>query len=124
VGGFDFVKSVIFRCSYFLRKSSMVFLRGSKETVTSFLNSSGLFYLVYLTTLSVAQTRYRRIKGWYVNYELVRMWKEAVLRRNLPGGIEENRENLNQDFQSSGRDLNPGLPENSIGIFHMLLQRV
>jgi hypothetical protein len=30
---------------------------------------------------------------------------------NLPGGTKENHENLSQDSQSLGRDLNPGPPE-------------
>jgi hypothetical protein len=52
-----------------------------------------------------------------VNDELERMWKEApvakfkMLSQHLLGGTEENHENLNQDSQSPGRDLNPGPPE-------------
>jgi hypothetical protein len=52
-----------------------------------------------------------------VNDDLERMWKEAavakfkMLSQHLLGGAEENHENLNQDSQSPGRDLNPGHPE-------------
>jgi hypothetical protein len=34
-----------------------------------------------------------------------------VLYHYLPVGTEENDENLSQDSQSPGRDLNPGPPE-------------
>jgi hypothetical protein len=36
-------------------------------------------FIVYLTTLFVAQIISRKIKGWYVNDEFESMWKEAVV---------------------------------------------
>jgi hypothetical protein len=34
---------------------------------------------IYLTTLSVAETIWHQMKGWYLNNELERMWKEAAM---------------------------------------------
>jgi hypothetical protein len=42
-------------------------------------------------------------KGSWLNFK--------VLSRHSPGGTEEIYENLSQDNQSLGRDLNPGSPE-------------
>jgi hypothetical protein len=39
-----------------------------------------------------------------------------VLAWNSPGGTEENHENLNQDRQSQGRDLNLEPPEYEAGV--------
>jgi hypothetical protein len=36
-------------------------------------------YFIYLMTLSVAQNIQLRMKQWYMNDELERMWKEAVV---------------------------------------------
>jgi hypothetical protein len=53
-------------------------------------------FVVYLTTLSVAQTIFHRIIGWIMNSELERIRKEAVvayfnlLSWYLPGGTEGN----------------------------------
>jgi hypothetical protein len=60
--------------------------------------------------------------GWLKDNELERMWKEAVvaflkvLSRHLPGGTEENDENLSQNCRSPGRDLSPGPPEYEAGV--------
>jgi hypothetical protein len=60
-----------------------------------------IYLFIYsLTTLSVAQTKERRMNGWYMNDELERLWKEAVEAEfkvvsrhlGLPGRTEENRE--------------------------------
>jgi hypothetical protein len=51
--------------------------------------------IVYLTTLSVAQTMWRRVLGWVVNNELEMAWKEAVVTKFdiviqcFPGGTKE-----------------------------------
>jgi hypothetical protein len=39
-----------------------------------------------------------------------------VVSRHLPGGTVENHENLSQDIQCPGRDLNPGSAEHDIKI--------
>jgi hypothetical protein len=43
-----------------------------------------------------------------------RSWPNVKL--HLPGGTEENYGNLNQDYRSLGRDLNPGPPEYQAGV--------
>jgi hypothetical protein len=69
------------------------------------------------------------MKGRLANYELERMWKKAdvaqckVLLRYLPGGTEENHENLSQDNRSPGRDLGPGTPEYEAGVLTTLPRR-
>jgi hypothetical protein len=56
------------------------------------------------------------MKGLYVNDELERTWKEAivayfkVLPRHPAGGTEENLENLSQCIRSLGRDFTRELP--------------
>jgi hypothetical protein len=47
-----------------------------------------------------------------MNYELERMWKEAVVAlRNLPGQTSKNYEEPQSGNQSPYRDLNPGPPK-------------
>jgi hypothetical protein len=54
--------------------------------------------MVYLTTLSVAQTIQRQTAGLLVNTQLEGMWKEAVagifeeLSRHLSGGTMKHQE--------------------------------
>jgi hypothetical protein len=56
------------------------------------------------------------MKGWQMNVEVERVWKEAaiaivkVLSRHLPGDTDENHENSSQDSRSLGRDMNEDLP--------------
>jgi hypothetical protein len=50
------------------------------------------------------------MNGWYVNYELERMWKEAFLA--FSEVTEEKHENLIYD----SRDLNLGPPKNEAGM--------
>jgi hypothetical protein len=60
-----------------------------------------------------------------VNYELERVWKEAVAA--YPGirleYLRETTVNLSQDSRSSGRDLNPGPPEYVAGVLTALPRR-
>jgi hypothetical protein len=67
--------------------------------------------MVYLTTLSVAQTLWRRM---IKNNELQRMQKEVivayfkVLSRHLPGGTEENRRKHQSRQPVYGSRYDPG----------------
>jgi hypothetical protein len=44
--------------------------------------------------------------------EMKMSWMAAI----IPGGTEENHENLSQNSQSPGRDLNPGPPKYEAGV--------
>jgi hypothetical protein len=66
-------------------------------------------FVVYLTTLSIAQTVWCRMIG----FEFERIWKEGVVTKfKVPGGTAENKEKC----QSSVRDLNLGPPEYKTGV--------
>jgi hypothetical protein len=60
---------------------------------TIFSSFSFVYFMFYLTMLSVPQTNQRRVVGCLMNDEFERMWKEAVvayfkvLSRYSPGGI-------------------------------------
>jgi hypothetical protein len=49
-------------------------------------------------------------------------FKVPALSRHLPGGKEENYENLSQDSLSAERDLNPDLPNTSQECFMELVK--
>jgi hypothetical protein len=62
------------------------------------------------------------MKGWHVNGELERMWKEEVeaYLRCYPGirveGLTKAMKNLSQYSRSLGRDLNPGPSKHKAGV--------
>lgn len=60
-----------------------------------------------------------------VSNKLEKMWEEVVvaLSRNLPGGIEENHENIILDKPVPGRDLNPWHPQFEAGELITQLRR-
>jgi hypothetical protein len=66
--------------------------------------------VVYLTMLSVPETIYCRMRGWLVNNELERIWKEAVmtwfklLSQNILGVTEKTTKT--SDSQSLDQDSN------------------
>jgi hypothetical protein len=59
-----------------------------------------------------------------------RSWPNLkLLSQTLPGGTEENHENLSQDCWPPCRDLNPGPPEYEVGVLitrprRILLKRI
>jgi hypothetical protein len=58
--------------------------------------------------------------NWKI-YVRKRSWPNCkVPSRHLPGGSEENHENLSQDNLPLGVDFNPGLPKYEAGVLPTL----
>jgi hypothetical protein len=51
------------------------------------------------------------MSGWLTNNELACIYKEAAVAQFQSGGTKNNQENLSQNSQFPGQDLNPPLPE-------------
>jgi hypothetical protein len=80
----------------------------------------GLFNCAF----SVTWTILRRMKGWWVNGESERMWKEGR-KRHFHGICLENTEkpqNFCRDSRSSCRDLKPVLSEYEAGVLTTIPQ--
>jgi hypothetical protein len=69
--------------------------------------------MIYLRTELVAQILQLRMIWWWINTELERMWKEAIVgwfevpSQRLSGGTEKTHEELNNDILYPGVDLKP-----------------
>jgi hypothetical protein len=78
--------------------------------------------MAYLMTLSVTLTQ-RRMLSRTVNNEMEIKrkkwsWPNIYYPRNSLEGMKKTTKDLNQDSRSTGRDLNPELPEHEAEMLH------